>query len=208
MSLELILESLIFAADQPLTAKKMQALFPEPEQPALADIEQALANLAMFYQGRALELKQVASGYRFQVKADYSPWLGRLFEEKPPRYSKATLETLAIIAYRQPVTRGDIEDIRGVAVNSQIIKTLMERDWIKIVGYKEVPGKPALFATTRNFLDYFNLNSLAQLPTLIEPEQEPLEPVPNPIENPREQTEKDITQENPETSAAENPGND
>jgi segregation and condensation protein B len=113
-------------------------------------------------------LKQVASGYRFQVRADYGEWVGRLWKEKPPRYSRALLETLALVAYKQPITRGDIEEIRGVAVSTNIMRTLIEREWVRVVGHRDVPGHPALYATTKNFLDYFNLRSLDELPTLAE----------------------------------------
>src|SRR5690554_4573769 len=117
---------------------------------------------------RGYELVEVASGYRFQVRSEYAPWASRLWEERPQRYSRALLETLAIIAYRQPITRGEIEDIRGVAVSTNIVKTLMEREWIRVVGHKDVPGRPAMYATTRQFLDHFNLTSLAELPPLAE----------------------------------------
>ncbi|MDT8405929.1 MAG: SMC-Scp complex subunit ScpB [Methylococcales bacterium] len=192
MTLESILEALLFAADQPLSAERLQALFPELEQPSVAEIDQALQQLMAFYQPRALQLKRVASGYRFQVKADYATWLSRLFAEKPPKYSKAVLETLAIIAYRQPVTRGDIEDIRGVAVSSTIIKTLLERDWIKSVGHKDAPGKPALYATTKHFLDYFNLQSLAELPALLQPAEPDDSVLAANFDNSREQDQKTI----------------
>lgn len=163
-----IVEAVIFASDKPLSLKQLQAVFPELEQPSLEALEAALAEVAADYSGRPVELKSLASGYRFQVRDSMSPWVARLFEEKPARYSRALLETLAIIAYRQPVTRGEIEDIRGVVVSSNIIRTLLEREWIKVVAHKEVPGRPALYATTKQFLDYFNLSSLAQLPTLEE----------------------------------------
>jgi segregation and condensation protein B len=163
-----IVEALLFAANRPMTCKQIQQIFPELEQPALAEIEAALDQIAEEYRQRPIELKQVASGYRFQVRPELSRWVGRLFEEKPPRYSRALLETLAIIAYRQPVTRGDIEDIRGVSVSSSIIQTLLERDWVRVVGHKEVPGRPGLYGTTKQFLDYFNISALNQLPTLQE----------------------------------------
>ncbi len=157
----------MMAAGRPLDLDAFDSLFEDAEQsPDRASIEQALAEIAEEFEGRPLELKRVASGYRFQVREGYSPWISRLFEERPGRYSRAFLETLAIIAYRQPVTRGEIEDIRGVAVSSGIIKTLLEREWVHIVGHKEVPGRPALLATTRTFLDYFNLTGLADLPPL------------------------------------------
>ena len=168
MELKHILEAALMAAGRPVPLDELAGLFDESEQPSSEDLEQALAELQRDFNHRPLELKQVASGYRFQVRQSFSPWVSRLFEERPGRYSRAFLETLAIIAYRQPATRGEIEDIRGVAVSSGIIKTMLERDWIHIVGHKEVPGRPALFATTRHFLDYFNLTSLTELPPLQE----------------------------------------
>jgi len=158
----------LFAADEPLNMDRLMGLFPEDSQPGRDEIKQAIATIQDDYQNRSLELKQVGSGYRFQVKQDYAQWSAKLWEERPARYSRATMETLALIAYRQPITRGEIEEVRGVSVSSQIIKSLMERDWIKIVGHRDVPGKPALYATTREFLDYFNLKSLEELPSLAE----------------------------------------
>lgn len=168
MELKRIIEALLFASNKAMSVKHLQQVFPELEQPEATDIQAAVELLIDDYAHRAIELKKVASGYRFQVKADVSPWVGRLFEEKPPKYSRALLETLSIIAYRQPVTRGDIEDIRGVAVSSNIIKTLLEREWVRVVAHKEIPGRPALFGTTKQFLDYFNLSALSELPTLQE----------------------------------------
>lgn len=174
LELATLLEALLLAHNQPLTIDRIESLFDEEERPSTAQIHEALQILAENCQGRAYELKEIASGYRLQVRSDFAPWVSRLWEEKPQRYSRALLETLALIAYRQPITRGEIEDIRGVAVNSQIIKTLQERDWIRVVGYKDVPGKPAMLATTKAFLDYFNLKSLEELPALstIKPIQE------------------------------------
>lgn len=163
-----ILEAVLFAAGRPLSIPQLQALFPELERPERPVIEAALAELAEDYRNRPIALMEVASGYRFQVRVEMSPWVGRLFEERPPRYSRAFLETLAIIAYRQPVTRGDIEEIRGVAVSSNIIRALLDREWARVVAHKEVPGRPALYGTTKQFLDYFNLKSLEELPTLKE----------------------------------------
>jgi segregation and condensation protein B len=163
-----IVEAILFAAKRPMTARQIQQVFPELEQPELQDIQTAIEAITEDYKFRPIELKLVASGYRFQVKRDLSRWVSRLFEEKPPKYSRALLETLAIIAYRQPVTRGDIEDIRGVSVSSSIIQTLLEREWVKVVAYKEVPGRPGLYGTTKQFLDYFNITSLNELPTLQE----------------------------------------
>lgn len=166
MDIKYIVEAILFAAHRPMTCKQIQQVFPELEQPELGDIQTAIDAIIDDYQHRPVELKLVASGYRFQVKAELSHWVGRLFEEKPPKYSRALLETLAIIAYRQPVTRGDIEDIRGVSVSSSIIQTLLEREWIKVVGQKPVPGRPSLYSTSKKFLDYFNLSTLNELPTI------------------------------------------
>lgn len=167
MNLKDIIQAALFAAHRPLTPDELGALFDESERPGKAELLQALAELEREHETHPVQLQRVASGYRFQVRAEYSPWVSRLFEERPARYSRALFETLAIIAYRQPVTRGEIEDIRGVAVGSNIIRTLQERDWIEIVGHREVPGRPALFATTKEFLNYFNLQALDQLPPLL-----------------------------------------
>lgn len=168
VELKTIIEAALLAAGRPLPFAELENLFADNERPEPAEIQSALAELAEDCRGRAVELKQVASGYRLQVREAFSPWISRLFEERPGRYSRAFLETLAIIAYRQPVTRGEIEDIRGVAVSSGIVRTLQERGWIQVVGHKEVPGRPALLATTKQFLDYFNLKSLGELPPLQE----------------------------------------
>jgi segregation and condensation protein B len=163
-----VLEALLLAAGKPLSLERIAELFDDDARPNQQQIKDALACLSRSVQERAYQLNEVASGFRLQVRAEYSPWVGRLWEERPQRYSRAMLETLALIAYRQPVTRGEIEDVRGVAVSSQIIKTLLEREWIRVVGYKDVPGKPAMLATTKAFLDYFNLCGLDQLPSLSE----------------------------------------
>ncbi|WP_444914387.1 SMC-Scp complex subunit ScpB [Microbulbifer sp. TRSA007] len=163
-----IVEGALLAAGQPLSEEKLLSLLDEEEQPSKTTLRDVLEEIAQSCADRGFELKKVASGWRFQVPEDLAPWVNRLWEEKAQRYSRATLETLAIIAYRQPVTRGDIEDIRGVAVSSHIVKTLLERGWIKVVGQRDVPGKPSLYATTREFLDYFNLSTLDDLPTLAE----------------------------------------
>ncbi len=163
-----ILEAAIFAAGEPLTADKLTQLFPEEARPAAKEIKAALVELAESYHDRGVELVEVGRGYRFQAKADYAEFMQRLWEKKPPRYSRALLETLALIVYRQPITRGEIEDVRGVAVSSNIIKILSEREWVKVVGHKDVPGKPALYGTTSEFLDYFNLKSLGEMPPLQE----------------------------------------
>ncbi|HBP6462292.1 TPA: SMC-Scp complex subunit ScpB [Pseudomonas aeruginosa] len=174
-----LLEGILLAAGKPLSLERLAELFDEAERPEPGQFRDALAILALSCTGRAFELKEVASGYRLQIRERFSPWVGRLWEERPQRYSRALLETLVLIAYRQPITRGEIEEIRGVAVNTQIVKTLMEREWIRIVGYREVPGRPAMLATTKAFLDYFNLKSLDELPPLsalreMEPEPEPV----------------------------------
>src|SRR3989338_5993221 len=165
---EKILEAALFSAAEPLPVDKLVQLFPENNRPSLSNIRSWLSNLKNSYQDRGVELAEVASGYRFQVKNDFAPFIQRLEERKPLRYSRSFLETLALIAYRQPITRGEIEDVRGVTVNPNVIKILLERDWIKIAGYRDVPGKPALFATTKTFLDYFNLKSVSELPPLSE----------------------------------------
>ncbi len=166
--LQQIIEGALLAYGQPMTLDKMLTLFNEEEEqlPAKDELKAVLQDIEAGCSGRGFELKQVASGWRFQVSEDTANWVNRLWDEKPQRYSRALLETLALIAYRQPITRGDIEEIRGVSVSSHIVKTLVEREWIKVVGHRDVPGRPALYATTRQFLDYFNLKSLDELPSL------------------------------------------
>lgn len=164
-----IIEAVLMAAGHPMSLDQLQmTLFPEGDPPEKAELKEALGELEQDYDGRALELVEVASGYRFQVRQSMEPWVSRLWEEKPARYSRALLETLALVAYRQPITRAEIEDVRGVSVSSSIIKTLQDREWIRVVGHRDVPGRPALFGTTRDFLDYFGLKSLDELPTLAE----------------------------------------
>jgi segregation and condensation protein B len=173
-----IIEAALLAADQPLSTTQLSALFPVEEAPPQQDIRQALNELTEDCHGRGVELVQVASGFRLQVRQELQPWVARLWQERPPRYSRALLETLVLIAYRQPVTRGEIEQIRGVSVSTNIVRTLQEREWVRIIGHRDVPGRPALFGTTRKFLDYFNLKSqfldyfnlksLDDLPTLAE----------------------------------------
>jgi segregation and condensation protein B len=161
-----IVEAALLASNQPLTVQQLYALFPE-EAPAPKDsIEQALQALGAQTEGRGVELVEVASGFRYQVRAEVHPWVARLWTERSTRYTRATLETLALIAYRQPITRGEIEQIRGVAVSSNIIKLLEERDFIRVIGHRDVPGRPALFGTTKALLDYFGLKSLDELPPL------------------------------------------
>lgn len=164
-----ILEALFAAADRPLSVSQIFDLFNgDIDQPSRDDIRKVIEDIGKQYHDSGLELKQVASGFRLQVKPAYESWISRLWDQKPPRYSRALMETLALIAYRQPITRGEIEDIRGVSVSSNIIKTLQEREWVKPLGHKDTPGKPALYGTTRSFLDYFNIKSLNELPTLAE----------------------------------------
>jgi len=167
-SLKQVLEGALLAASEPLTPDRLLGLFPDEERPTRDAVLAVLAALERDYRDRGIELIQVAGGFRVQVRKEIAPWVARLWEEKPARYSRALLETLALIAYRQPVTRGEIEDIRGVAVSTHIVKTLTEREWIRSVGHRDVPGRPALYATTRKFLDYFGLRSLNDLPTLAE----------------------------------------
>ncbi len=165
--LKKILEAVLLAVEHNLSVVQLDALFEQDEaRPTRDEIRQALHEMVADYQHRSYELKQVASGYRLQVRQEYAEWVERLWEEKPVRYTRALLETIALIAYRQPVTRGEIEEVRGVSVSSTIVKTLLEREWVKVLGHKDVPGKPALYGTTRKFLDYFNLKSLDELPTL------------------------------------------
>lgn len=166
--LQKILEGALLAAGQPLTVVRLLELFDERVAPGKEEILTALQAIQQANIERGFELKEVASGWRFQVSEGLAPWVNRLWDEKPQKYSRALLETLALIAYRQPITRGDIEEIRGVAVSSHIMKTLMERDWVKVVGQRDVPGRPSLYATTRQFLDYFNLKNLDELPSLSE----------------------------------------
>ena len=161
-----IVEAALLAAGKPLSIAQLGALFEERDRPTTAEFREALEVVGERCEGRGFELVEVASGFRFQVRESMIPWIGRLWQERPQRYSRALLETLALIAYRQPITRGEIEEIRGVAVSTNIIKTLHERDWIRVVGHRDVPGRPAMYATTRQFLDYFNLKSLNQLPAL------------------------------------------
>jgi segregation and condensation protein B len=164
-----ILEAALMTSNGPMSLNRFLSLFEkDAEQPERTEVKEALEQLQNDYEGRGVELKEVASGFRFQVRNEYAEWVNRLFDERPQRYSRALLETLAIIAYRQPITRGEIEDIRGVSISSSIIKTLQEREWIRIVGHRDVPGKPELLASTKQFLDYFNLKKLSDLPSLAE----------------------------------------
>src|SRR5512134_650914 len=159
-----VLEAALLCAQEPLSLAALRGLF--DDQLSADTLKNLLAELREEWSGRAVELASLASGWRFQTRPEFRPFAEKLQPEKPPRYSRAVLETLAIIAYRQPVTRGDIEDIRGVSVSSGIIQTLLEREWIRVVAHKEVPGRPGLYGTTKQFLDYFNIKSLSELPTL------------------------------------------
>jgi segregation and condensation protein B len=166
--LKQIVEAALLAAGRPMSLEQLMALFSEQEQPEKQQLHASLETLREDYQDRGFEVVEVASGFRIQVRNEFSPWISKLWAERPPKYTRALLETLALIAYRQPITRGEIENIRGVSVSTNIIKTLTERDWIRVVGHRDVPGKPALYATTKGFLDYFNLKTLNDLPTLAE----------------------------------------
>jgi segregation and condensation protein B len=165
---KMIVEGLLLAAGRPLTLDNIIQVFSDDEKPDRKELKAVMDNIAEDCNDRGFELKEVASGFRFQVKQELSEWVGKLWEERPPRYTRALLETLALIAYRQPITRGDIEEIRGVGVSSNITRTLLDREWIRVVGHRDVPGRPAMFATTKQFLDYFNLKSLQDLPPLSE----------------------------------------
>ncbi|HXG28287.1 MAG TPA: SMC-Scp complex subunit ScpB [Nevskiales bacterium] len=166
--LQRILEALLLASDQPLGLDRILTLFEEAQRPSKAELKAALEELKSALEGRAVELREVAGGWRIQTRQAYAGWVARLWEEKPPRYSRALLETLALIVYRQPISRAEIEEVRGVSLSQSILKTLMERNWVRVVGYREVPGRPALFGTTKEFLDDFNLRSLEELPALPE----------------------------------------
>ncbi len=164
--LKKIVEAALHAANRPLSVDNILSLFAEAERPERSAIRETIAELVSDYEGRGIELVEVASGFRVQVRNGLGEWISRLWQERPPRYSRALLETLSIVAYRQPVTRGEIEEIRGVSVSSNIMRTLLDRGWVRVVGHRDVPGKPALFATTREFLDYFGLKRLEDLPPL------------------------------------------
>jgi segregation and condensation protein B len=166
--LKLVIEAALLAAGRPLGVDKLQSLFGDKDAPARQDIRAAIMELQTDYAERGIELVEVASGFRIQIRSTMTHQLEKLWEERPPRYSRALLETLSIIVYRQPVTRGEIEDIRGVAVSTNITRTLLERSWIRVVGHRDVPGKPAMFGTTKEFLDYFGLKKLDDLPPLSE----------------------------------------
>ncbi len=164
-----ILEAVLMSAGKPISAEKLLHHFDEEDpRPSITVLRKQLKELQADCESRGIELKEVSSGYRYQAREGYGKWVSKLWEEKPQRYSRALLETLSLIAYRQPVTRSDIEDVRGVSVSTSIVKTLLEREWVRVVGHRDVPGRPALYATTRQFLDYFNMKSLDELPSLSE----------------------------------------
>jgi len=168
-NLKLIIEGALLSYNKPLSNNQLIALFENiEEQPSTSDLSKILQNIAEDYKDRAVELVELASGWSFQLRQEITCYIRSLWDDPPQRYTRAMLESLALIAYRQPITRGEIEDVRGVSVSSRIVKTLQEREWIRIVGHKDIPGRPAMFATTKNFLDYFNLKSLNELPPLNE----------------------------------------
>jgi segregation and condensation protein B len=166
--LSMIIEALLFSSSRPLSEKDIISAFEGSNPPELSEVRDALKNIESKYSENSIELVKVASGYRLRIKQEYSSWVSKLWEAKPQKYSRALLETLALIAYKQPITRGEIEDVRGVSVSSQIIRTLLDRSWIKVVGHRDVPGRPALFSTTKDFLDDLNLSKLSDLPELPE----------------------------------------
>ena len=167
-NLSLIIEALLFSSSRPLSEKEILSAFDLRSPPTSSEIKEALKSIEKKYSENSIELVKVASGYRLRIRQEYSSWVAKLWEAKPQKYSRALLETLALIAYKQPITRGEIEEVRGVSVSSQIIRTLLDRSWIKVVGHRDVPGRPALFSTTKDFLDDLNLSKLSDLPELPE----------------------------------------
>ena len=210
-----VIEAALFAAGRPLTIIQIAQLFDEHVRPSIADVRAQLAALSADYETRGIEMKETASGFRVQVRGALASEISRLWPERPPRFSRALLETLALIAYRQPITRGEIEQIRGVQVNPNIIKTLLERAWIRVVGHRDVPGRPELLGTTREFLDYFGLKKLDDLPTLTQlkeledlrvqltlPGAEPIAPAPEPELSPPIESSLDDEEEHEATREA------
>ena len=167
-NLSLIIEALLFSSSRPLSEKEILSAFDLRSPPTSSEIKEALKSIEEKYSENSIELVKVASGYRLRIRQEFSSWVAKLWEAKPQKYSRALLETLALIAYKQPITRGEIEEVRGVSVSSQIIRTLLDRSWIKVVGHRDVPGRPALFSTTKDFLDDLNLSKLSDLPELPE----------------------------------------
>ncbi|MBT8448612.1 MAG: SMC-Scp complex subunit ScpB [Gammaproteobacteria bacterium] len=206
-----ILEAILMSAGKPLTAEKLVKMFDDEPRPSISQVKKQLIILADDCQGRGIELVEVGSGFRYQGRQEYGAYVSKLWEVKPQRYSRALLETLALIAYRQPVTRADIEEVRGVSVSSSIMKTLLEREWVHVVGHRDVPGRPAMYATTKGFLDYFNLQSLNQLPTLSEiSDLSKLEPELDLENKPRTEQNESAESEsaNPEVDVVELPSNE
>jgi segregation and condensation protein B len=204
-----VLEAALLAAGRSLTLTEIAQLFDPVDRPENAQLREALAELGTSFEGRGVELIETAQGFRFQVRREFAEQVSRLWPERPPRYSRALLETLAIIAYRQPLTRAEIEAVRGVVVNPNIVKTLFERNWIRVVGYREVPGRPELLGTTRDFLDYFGLKTLDQLPPLAElkslEELDPQLALPEPIAALVASDENTTNPDAPEEAANEDP---
>ena len=163
-----IIEAILLGAGRPLTIDQLLAMFDEQQKPERSAIREAVTALQGEYERRGIALVQIGSGYRIQIRETMQPWVAHLWEEKPARYSRALLETLSLIAYRQPITRGEIEEVRGVSVSTTIMKTLLEREWVHVIGHRDVPGRPAMYGTTKKFLDYFSLKSLSELPSLAE----------------------------------------
>ncbi|MFN3235180.1 MAG: SMC-Scp complex subunit ScpB [Gammaproteobacteria bacterium] len=202
-----IIEGLLFAADQPMTVAQLVELMAEHEPaPTRESIKADLKALQEACEGRGVELVEVASGFQYRVRQEVAPFLNKLWQERPPRYSRASLETLALIAYKQPITRAEIEEVRGVAVSSHIIRAFLEREWIRVLGHKEVPGKPALYGTTKQFLDYFNLKSLKDLPELPEPSN--LDEAGEQLEMALNENEESITKDTADDQASEIESND
>lgn len=168
MELMIILQAILLTADKPLAIEQLEGYFSPEERVSRTAIRAALQELQAACSGQSFELKETASGFRLQTRAAFQPWVQHHTEERPQKYSRSFLETLALIAWRQPITRAEIEEIRGVAVNTNVIKTLLERGWVRVIGHKELPGRPEMLGTTRHFLDYFNLKSLDDLPSLVE----------------------------------------
>ena len=186
-----VIEAVLLSASRPIDVQEIERVFPEDEKPTREEIRQALQEIEEQCKDRGVELKKVSSGYRLQVRQSLSSYVAKLWEERPQRFSKATLETLALIAYRQPITRGEIEEIRGVTIGTQLMRGLMERGWVKIVGQRDVPGRPSLYSTTKEFLDYFGLQHLRELPELPElPELQSLD-MELPLETDNSSTDKE-----------------
>jgi len=202
-----IIEAALLAVAHPMSVEQLTKLFDDEDRPSASAIKDTIRQLQNDCDGRGVELKEIASGYRYQARQEFSGWLSRLWEERPAKYSRAALETLALIAYRQPVTRAEIEDVRGVGVSSSIVKTLIEREWIRVVGHRDVPGRPALYATTKQFLDYFNMKCLEELPTLAEiKDLEELNPqldLPNPDEEKLDNPSTDDDEQNDQSTESE-----